>query len=136
MPQTTKRSEYLKEYREKNRDKIREYGRAYSAAYREANLDKIKEYSMSPKEVARRKNNAKRTMEYIREQKNKPCTDCGNNYPFYVMQFDHVRGKKLFTIASGRLYGLEKIKEEIAKCEVVCANCHMVRTHSRRGEKS
>lgn len=49
------------------------------------------------------------------------------------MDFDHVSGEKigcLATLADAR-YKLEKLKEEIAKCEIVCANCHRVRTWKR-----
>ena len=66
-------------------------------------------------------------------RKDKPCTDCKIQYPPYVMQFDHVRGRKSFTI--GSLYykkTLAQIMKEIDKCEVVCANCHAERTHRRR----
>lgn len=69
------------------------------------------------------------------DAKSKPCKDCGTQYPPYVMQFDHVRGEKFFDVAmaAGRLrVGYEKLKAEIAKCDVVCANCHAVRTHNRR----
>lgn len=71
--------------------------------------------------------------EYIKAQKDKPCADCGVKYPPYVMQFDHVRGKKSFTI--GSVYykkTMAQIIAEIKKCEVVCANCHAERTHVRR----
>lgn len=69
-----------------------------------------------------------------REAKSVPCKDCGVQYPFYVMQFDHVRGEKKFTIATiGRTYiSMKDLQEEIAKCEVVCANCHCARTYIRR----
>jgi hypothetical protein len=66
--------------------------------------------------------------------KDKPCMDCGIKYPSYVMQFDHRPGeKKLFSISSSSLnYNIEKIKLEITKCDVVCANCHWQRTHDRK----
>jgi hypothetical protein len=71
----------------------------------------------------------------IREAKSVPCADCGHSYPHYVMDFDHREGEiKLFNIAS-RVRGnvtaprLEAIRQEIAKCDVVCANCHRERTH-------
>ena len=33
---------------------------------------------------------------YIRELKEKsPCRDCGKFFPYYVMDFDHVRGRKI-----------------------------------------
>ena len=67
------------------------------------------------------------------EAKNKPCMDCGNSYSYFVMDFDHVRGKKNFGLAeaSNKLRSLSVVKEEISKCDVVCANCHRQRTFSR-----
>lgn len=68
----------------------------------------------------------------IREAKNCPCSDCGQQYPSYVMHFDHLRDKK-YTIAQlSRIPSKKKLLEEIAKCEVVCANCHAERTHQRK----
>ena len=72
--------------------------------------------------------------QFVREAKNKPCLDCKILYPYYVMQFDHRDGKqKELEIANmvNRGYGLDRIKKEIEKCDVVCANCHTIRTHNR-----
>lgn len=57
--------------------------------------------------------------------KNHPCVDCGESDPV-VLEFDHVRGEKLFTISdfSRVTYSLNKVKREIEKCDVRCANCH------------
>lgn len=62
-----------------------------------------------------------------------PCVDCGETDPV-VLQFDHVRGKKLFNISCelGR-HSWEKTMAEIAKCDVRCANCHVRVTSIRRG---
>jgi hypothetical protein len=61
-----------------------------------------------------------------------PCVDCGESDPV-VLEFDHLRDKK-FDIASGIHYRpWALILEEIAKCQVVCANCHRRRTAKRRG---
>lgn len=72
--------------------------------------------------------------QYIQQVKtDSVCTDCGENYPYWVLQFDHTGTDKEFTIAkfaAGTL-DLERIKKEIAKCEVVCANCHADRTYGR-----
>jgi hypothetical protein len=68
----------------------------------------------------------------IRSAKNRPCADCGNSYPYYVMDFDHVHGDKKFTIGDKRKGSTERIVAEIEKCEVVCANCHRIRTFGRR----
>lgn len=68
------------------------------------------------------------------EMKDEPCADCGEEYPPYVMDFDHVNGDKEFAISQAIAPNIpaERIEEEVAKCEVVCANCHRIRTHSRR----
>jgi hypothetical protein len=57
-----------------------------------------------------------------------PCVDCGELDPT-VLEFDHVRGEKLFTISVNfcdRRW--ELIELEIAKCDIRCTNCHLVRT--------
>lgn len=66
--------------------------------------------------------------------KSVPCADCGLCYPSYVMHFDHVRGEKEFNLARAAAAGfnLAKTLREVAKCEVVCANCHSERTWGKR----
>lgn len=60
------------------------------------------------------------------------CTDCGEDDPI-VLEFDHVRGKKSAGIAVLIRKGasMARLTAEIAKCEVVCANCHRRRTALR-----
>ena len=63
------------------------------------------------------------------------CVDCGYNTNPIPLEFDHLpeRGKKRFTITHQIAnYSLAILKAEIAKCEVVCANCHKIRTAKRR----
>jgi len=71
---------------------------------------------------------------YIREYKERhPCVDCKVQYPYYVMDFDHVRGRKHKNVMElVPTLSKKKIDEEIAKCEVVCSNCHRIRTHLRK----
>lgn len=65
-------------------------------------------------------------------KQNTPCSDCGVNYPYYIMDFDHVRGEKLGNVADLiRVKGRNKVFEEIDKCELVCSNCHRQRTYDR-----
>lgn len=61
-----------------------------------------------------------------------PCVDCSVSYPFYVMDFDHVRGQKIGSISRmlNANLSLGTILEEIQKCDLVCANCHRERTHN------
>jgi len=64
--------------------------------------------------------------------KAKPCMDCGIQYAPWVMQFDHREPLlKSFNISAYRSlrYSVDEVKAEIAKCDVVCANCHAERTH-------
>jgi hypothetical protein len=72
-----------------------------------------------------------RNKEFIREYKKKhPCVDCGET-DFRVLQFDHVNGEKENAVANlSRKASLAKVKEEIVKCEIRCANCH-TRRHYR-----
>ena len=62
--------------------------------------------------------------------------DCKEVYPYYVMDFDHVRGVKHKNVSEliGTL-SKKKIDEEIAKCEIVCSNCHRIRTYLRKEAK-
>jgi len=70
--------------------------------------------------------------EYVRKHKENPCLDCGVQYPYYVMQFDHVRGEKFKELSRLISHGSKKrIDEEIQKCDLVCANCHAIRTWER-----
>lgn len=70
----------------------------------------------------------------INKHKAVPCADCGVEYPPYVMDFDHLgEEEKEFNISYMRRHKMAfaKIEAEIAKCEVVCSNCHRERTNTR-----
>ncbi len=68
-------------------------------------------------------------IEFFREQ---PCVNCGESDPM-VLEFDHLADKR-FNIAKGlRTHSWRAVLDEIAKCEVVCANCHRRRTAHRGG---
>ena len=63
------------------------------------------------------------------------CTDCGYNSHPDALQFDHLpKYDKTFNVSRMISWDLDigLIIEEIAKTEVVCANCHAVRTATRR----
>jgi len=57
--------------------------------------------------------------------------DCAEIYPSCVMDFDHVRGVKRFSVGQMTNCPASTIETEIAKCDVVCANCHRIRTYTR-----
>lgn len=60
-----------------------------------------------------------------------PCSDCRGNFPPYVMDWDHVRGEKEFSLGDTLSNNIsrERILVEIEKCDLVCANCHRIRTN-------
>jgi hypothetical protein len=70
-----------------------------------------------------------------------PCMDCENVFPWCVMDFDHRPEETKSFVISRRgpwLVNPERIAEvekEIAKCDLVCANCHRVRTRDRHAAK-
>jgi len=70
----------------------------------------------------------------LRELRERPCADCDQRFPYHVMQFDHrdpTTKTGLVTQMVGRA-GRDKILAEVAKCDVVCSNCHRMRTYARR----
>lgn len=71
----------------------------------------------------------------VEEYKRVPCADCKGTFPAVCMDFDHVRGEKVEGIAKmvAQSWSMEKLSEEIAKCDLVCANCHRIRTHRDDG---
>jgi hypothetical protein len=106
MPYVDKKKqyEYHKQWTSKNRDKFR----AWARALREKNRKFMIEYRLK-----------------------KGCADCGYKENVDALQFDHVRGTKLggpHQFASTTSY----MMREIEKCDVVCANCHCIRTQQRR----
>ncbi len=102
----------------------------------------MKEYSRqrfqnrSEKEKERRKlagkeaniRSRKFTYEYLL---NHPCVDCGEADPV-VLQFDH-QGSKDANVSDLAKTSLNRIKQEIEKCEVRCVNCHSLKTAKERG---
>jgi hypothetical protein len=62
-----------------------------------------------------------------------PCVDCKVSYPYYVMHFDHIgTAEKAGNVSTMlRNFGWGKVLKEIQKCELVCANCHAIRTWKR-----
>lgn len=85
------------------------------------------------KNAARTRDRRNKICAYLQEIKEASgCVDCGEKYPYFTLDFDHVRGDKLGTIAyMTRGSTLEEVKAEVAKCDIVCSNCHRFRTWNR-----
>jgi hypothetical protein len=98
----------------------RQYQREHYAANRSSYIDK-----------AQRRKVALRGA--LNDLKRKPCADCGGIFNPWQMDFDHVRGTKVENISKIIGNGSSRLlREELAKCEVVCANCHRQRTYLRK----
>lgn len=69
-------------------------------------------------------------LEYIHSFKQNPCTDCGHSYDPCVMDFHHRNSDdkvvRVSRMANER-WPYEEIDKEIAKCDLLCANCHRLR---------
>jgi 5-methylcytosine-specific restriction endonuclease McrA len=102
---------------------MRIYSKKQYELNRQAHIDKS----------ARRK---KAIKDWVNEQKDVPCADCGQKFHHCAMDFDHLANKS-FNIgeAANKQYPKTKIIEEIAKCEIVCSNCHRLRTWKRANNK-
>lgn len=88
-----------------------------------------KEYYKEKARVAKLK-----TRDFVKELKHmKPCSDCNVAYPYYVMQFDHTGTDKCDNVSlmANQGYSKKRILAEIAKCDLVCANCHAIRSYGR-----
>lgn len=74
------------------------------------------------------------TVVYIQQYKDKKvCADCKKIFDYHVLDFDHRNNEKKVDCIGFMVYyaSLGAIKEEIQKCDLLCANCHSIRTHKR-----
>jgi hypothetical protein len=62
----------------------------------------------------------------------KGCCLCGYNAHPAALDFNHVRGEKLFNVSQDPKVAKAKLLAEIEKCDVLCANCHRVHTYENR----
>ena len=101
-----------------------------------------KRYYQRNKQLYKEKNIRRRKylINFVNSHKDHPCFDCGIKYPPYVMDFDHKDPTTKLTNINRMIhvhnFSEEKILTEINKCDIVCANCHRVRTYSRALELS
>jgi len=67
-----------------------------------------------------------RQVELLTRLRSVPCLDCGNTFPTVVMEFDHrdARTKRALVAHMPGRASDRRILDEVAKCDVVCSNCH------------
>jgi hypothetical protein len=98
--------------------------RAYNAVYYQTHRDE---------EIERVRSRQAATLKFLHDLRCRPCADCGESFSPWVMDFDHRDPKtKSFALAAGHalLKPRDVLLAEIAKCDIVCANCHAIRTYN------
>src|SRR6267142_1017881 len=93
------------------------YNVAYYAEHRDEEIERVRARQAA-------------TLEFLRDLRRRPCADCGQSFSPWVMDFDHRDPKtKSFALAAGHalLKSRTALLDEIAKCDIVCANCHALR---------
>lgn len=78
-----------------------------------------------------------RARQFVDGYKSAPCVDCQKYHTPRCMEFDHLDAQQKSNNISQMVYdacNLEIIFAEILKCELVCANCHRIRTARREGK--
>jgi hypothetical protein len=94
--------------------------------YKEAYLDRI-----NKRKLVRKKENRENMLSYF---KTHYCIKCGERNPI-VLDFDHrdEKTKKHNISAMIASYNWETILMEIEKCDVLCSNCHRIKTSKQFG---
>jgi hypothetical protein len=124
-------SEYNKKSNSKDGLQIhcRECNRAKSRDYYQANQEKHKTVAVERKKKVIAENRKLVFDHYLAN----PCVDCGETDPV-VLELDHLRDKDMpVSQAAHRGWSKKRLLDEIAKCEVRCANCHRRKTAKDQG---
>lgn len=69
------------------------------------------------------------TREWLQQLKARPCADCGREFHPVCMDFHHLDpAQKSFNIGMALGKPQVAVLQEVAKCVIICANCHRLRT--------
>lgn len=116
-------------------------GSGYQPWCKPCKSDDFKQYYNNPDKHKRlrdrlnknRDNSRSRISAEVNKLKEAPCMDCKQTFHPCAMDFDHLRDKTMsISEMVTRGWSTEEVLAEIAKCELVCSNCHRVRTFNRR----
>jgi hypothetical protein len=113
------------------KDCVKAYSHEHYLANRDVYIERAKSSNGDLRVIKR---------ELIAELKAGPCADCKRKYPPECMEFDHVNGRTITgrnspeAIANMKnsTASFARLREELARCDLVCSNCHRIRTHRRR----
>lgn len=106
------------EYQSKCKECQKKYRRDHYLKNKDKYIEKSKDWKLKQK------------LKILKYLSNKSCADCGEDNPI-VLEFDHLSDKEFDIGSKIGHYSYDKILKEINKCDVVCANCHRIRTATR-----
>ena len=109
----------------KDKEKRREYQREYMRGWYQKN---------KAKHIASVRKSNKKIKDWLKEYKaTLKCENCEENHPA-CLEFHHINPKeKRFAIANIKDFlSWSALQTEIAKCRVLCANCHRKEHYEQR----
>ena len=87
--------------------------------------------------LLKNKTRSKKILAWLADYKvSSGCVKCGYNEHHCALDFHHNdETTKSFALSAAqrKLYGMAKVKTEVAKCSVLCANCHRIHHHQNKG---
>lgn len=120
-------------FRDRAHTKIQSYCRACSAAaWRDWYGTEANRARHLRLVASRRRRRIEHVRAWLVDLKDTPCADCGRRFPPEAMDFDHLEGKRGNVSRMAHSVGMDALRKEVDKCEVVCATCHRIRTAARR----
>ncbi len=119
-------------WRRKERGQRDNYCRPCRAAYKQEHYLANRQRYIDQARARKRVLVAERIEFLVAFLREHPCVDCGETDPV-VLEFDHLRDKTFGVAAGLRDRAWPSVLDEMAKCDVVCANCHRRRTARRGG---
>ena len=126
MSREAKRAYDRERYANADKTKIMQQRRDYYEANKEKVLARTRAWTL--KRLAGNR-------ELVEFKKNVPCMDCGNSFPTCAMDFDHRpdedKSMNISVLMRNWKVSESALLKEIDKCDVVCANCHRIRTTAR-----
>lgn len=122
-------------YPEKAKIKDKKYISPYNSQIRKNWYNKKKKSSEYVERIKKQaRDRYKKMQDFLNDYKmSKGCQDCKYKENPVALDFDHVRGKKLRNVSQSK--SISQAKIEMKKCEVVCSNCHRIRTFNRINNK-
>ncbi len=107
------------EHSKRGRETKRKRMNPYMKLYRKTHPEKMKEWNK------RLYTKRKEKINLLKIERGGKCEICGYNEYLGALDFHHKNNKeKSFAIGHRRGFSIDKLREEVKKCALLCANCH------------